>query len=124
MTARLRFESVDEYVDAADPKARAILQAIRATVAKAVPDATECISYQMPALRRQKVFFYFAAFKAHIGIYPPMRDQEFSKELARYSGPKGNLQFPLSEPIPYDLIARVARSLALQYAPAARKERI
>jgi uncharacterized protein YdhG (YjbR/CyaY superfamily) len=124
MTARPKFESVDEYIDAADPKARAILQAIRITVAKAVPDATECISYQMPALRREKVFFCFAAFRKHIGIYPPVRDQELVEELTRHSGPKGNLQFPLTEPMPYDLIARIARSLALQYTPVPKKEPI
>lgn len=116
MAARPRFESVDAYIDAADPQLREVLQAIRRTVAKAVPDATECIGYQMPAFRRRKVFLYFAAFKKHIGIYPPVRDPELAAELARYSGPKGNLQFPLSEPMRYPLIARIARSLARQYA--------
>lgn len=98
-----------------------ILQAIRKTIAAAVPDATECISYQMPALRHSKVFFYFAAFKKHIGVYPPVQDPALSAELARYRGPKGNLQFPLDEPVPYELIARVARSLAKQYAAATRR---
>jgi uncharacterized protein YdhG (YjbR/CyaY superfamily) len=116
MPVRPQFNSVDEYIDAANPAVREVLQTIRTTVANAVPDATECISYQMPALRRKKVFMYFAAFKKHIGVYPPVRDQELLAELARYSGPKGNLQFPLSEPMPYSLIARIARSLAEQYA--------
>jgi uncharacterized protein YdhG (YjbR/CyaY superfamily) len=116
MAARPRFENVDAYIDAADPQVRELLQTIRRTVAQAVPDATECIGYQMPAFRRGKVFLYFAAFKKHIGIYPPVRDPELVAELARYSGPKGNLQFPLSEPMSYPLIARIARSLARQYA--------
>jgi uncharacterized protein YdhG (YjbR/CyaY superfamily) len=80
------------------------------------PGSTECISYQMPALRHDKVFLYFAAFKKHIGVYPPVQDQALAEELARYRGPKGNLQFPLSAPLPYDLIARVAQSLARQYS--------
>ena len=66
----------------------------------------------MPAFRHKKIFMYFAAFRKHIGVYPPIRDKELVAELARYIGPKGNLQFPLSEPMPYPLIARIARSLA------------
>ncbi|ROZ75378.1 iron chaperone [Ramlibacter sp. WS9] len=120
MTSRPHFSTVDEYIAAADPKAREILQTIRKIVSAAVPDATECISYQMPALRHKKVFFYFAAFKKHIGVYPPVQDHALATNLARYRGPKGNLQFQLDEPIPYDLIARVAQSLARQYAAAAK----
>lgn len=120
MTARPRFESVDQYIDAADPRSREILQTIRATVASAVPDATECIGYQMPALRRKKIFIYFAAFRQHIGIYPPVDDPELAEALARYRGPKGNLQFPLDEPMPYALIARLAQSLARQHASASK----
>lgn len=120
MTTRQTFASVDEYIDAADPKVREILRTIRNSVVASVPGATECISYQMPALRHKKVFFYFAAFKSHIGVYPPVQDQDLVAELAPYSGPKGNLQFPLNEPMPYALINRVARSLAQQYASAAK----
>lgn len=120
MTAHHTFASVDEYIDAADPKVREILRTIRKAVSAAVPDAAECISYQMPALRQRKVFFYFAAFKKHVGVYPPVQDQTLAVELARYRGPKGNLQFPLNEPVPYALISRVAQSLAKQYAAAAK----
>ena len=116
MTARETFASVDDYIAAADPKAREILRAIRATANAAVPDAAECISYQMPALRHKKVFFYFAAFKRHIGVYPPVQDQALAAELSPYRGPKGNLQFPLTEPVPFSLIARVVQSLAKQYS--------
>ena len=116
MTARTSFESVDEYIAASRPEVGEILQTIRVTVAKAVPDATECIRYQMPAFVRKKVFLYFAAFKKHIGVYPPVQDPDLLAELAAYRGPKGNLQFPLNEPMPYELIGRVARSLAQQYS--------
>ena len=117
MASRTTFPSVDAYVDAADPTVRPILLQLRKAVSAAVPGATECISYQMPALRHQRVFFYFAAFKKHIGVYPPVQDPDLAEELARYRGPKGNLQFPLDEPVPCALIARVAQALARQYAP-------
>ncbi|MGE4244112.1 iron chaperone [Ramlibacter sp.] len=118
MPPRLRFASIDEYVAASDPGVQEILATIRKRVAAAIPDAAECIGYQMPAFRRKKVFFYFAAFKKHIGVYPPLHDPALDAELVRYRGPKGNLQFPLSEPMPFELIARVARSLATQYGDA------
>jgi uncharacterized protein YdhG (YjbR/CyaY superfamily) len=117
MATRKTFTSVDAYIDAADPAVRPVLQQLRKAVAAAVPGATECISYQLPALHHQKVFFFFAAFKRHIGVYPPVQDAGLAEELARYRGPKGNLQFPLNEPVPCALIARVAQALARQYAP-------
>lgn len=105
--------TIDDYIAAAAPVARPILRRIRREVRAAVPGATECISYRMPALRRPKVFLYFAAFRKHIGIFPPVKGSAaLQKRLARYRGPKGNLQFPLDEPMPYPLIVQVAKALA------------
>jgi uncharacterized protein YdhG (YjbR/CyaY superfamily) len=73
----------------------------------------------MPALRlpapRSRVFFYFAAFKQHIGVYPPVHEPALVEALARWRGPTGNLQFPLDEPLPLALLARLASALAQQY---------
>jgi uncharacterized protein YdhG (YjbR/CyaY superfamily) len=108
--------SIDAYIAAAPLQVQPILTRIRQVAREAVPDAAECISYQMPALRRKKVCFYFAAFKKHIGVFPPVKGSAtLQKRLARYRGPKGNLQFPLDEPIPYALIGQVARALAREY---------
>jgi uncharacterized protein YdhG (YjbR/CyaY superfamily) len=63
----------------------------------------------MPAFAQNGILVYFAAFKAHIGVFPPVSgDAKLEKALERYRGPKGNLKFPLDEPIPYDLIRRIA----------------
>jgi uncharacterized protein YdhG (YjbR/CyaY superfamily) len=108
--------TIDDYIAAAAPAAQLVLTRIRREVRAAVPGATECISYRMPALRKPKVFFYFAAFKKHIGIFPPVKGSAtLQKRLARYRGPKGNLQFPLDEPMPYALIAQVAKALAKEH---------
>jgi uncharacterized protein YdhG (YjbR/CyaY superfamily) len=62
----------------------------------------------MPALRQNGILVYFAAFKNHIGLYPPVSgDPDISRAIAPYAGEKGNLRFPFDEPIPYDLIARI-----------------
>ena len=53
---------------------------------------------------------YFAAWEKHIGIYPPISgDNTLEQAVARFAGPKGNLQFRLDEPIPYDLIERIVK---------------
>jgi uncharacterized protein YdhG (YjbR/CyaY superfamily) len=113
---------IDAYIAAAPAKVRPILRKIRATVRKAAPGAVEVISYRMPAFRGHGILLYFAAFKAHIGVFPPIHgDAALEKALARYRGPKGNLQFPLGEPIPYDLIARIAALRMWQDAAKATK---
>ena len=109
--------AVDEYVIAAEPAVRPILQRIRRIVRQTVPDAQETIGYKMPAFRRGRIFLYVAAFKNHIGVYPPLTSHEdLRKDLRPYANEKGNLRFPLDQPMPYDLIARVAEALAAQYS--------
>ncbi len=101
--------TVDAYISVFAPEVQAILQRIRAVVRGAAPDAQETISYRMPAFKGNGVLLYFAAFKSHIGLYPPIRgDARLEKAVAPYAGEKGNLRFRLDEPIPYDLIERIA----------------
>jgi uncharacterized protein YdhG (YjbR/CyaY superfamily) len=102
--------TIDEYIAGFPPGIRPILERMRATVRELAPDAEERISYGMPAFFKDGALVYFAAFKKHIGLYPPVRDEQLKPELERYAGPKGNLQFPLAEPIPYELIASVVRA--------------
>jgi uncharacterized protein YdhG (YjbR/CyaY superfamily) len=104
------------FCDAASPEIRDRLVAIQLEVIKRTPDAVPCVSYRMPAFRLGRVFFYFAAFKAHIGIYPPVREpQALIKHLEPYRGPKGNLSFPHHLPLPLDLIGQVAEALAKRH---------
>lgn len=106
----------DDYIASIPEPARQLLRDIQACVVALHPDATPCISYSMPALRSRRVFLYFAAFKKHIGIYPPVsQDDVLIAELAPWRGPKGNLSFPLDKPLPLALIGRVASALRLEY---------
>ena len=114
--------TIDEYIAAAPAEARPILAAIRRTVRAAAPEAQELISYRMPAFRMRGIVVYFAAFKAHIGLYPPVAGSaSLMKALAPYAGPKGNLKFPLDRPMPYALIARIVRLRAKQDRARDRK---
>jgi uncharacterized protein YdhG (YjbR/CyaY superfamily) len=104
-------QTVDEYIASSPAEVRPILEAIRATVRKAAPSAEERISYRIPAFfLGGRVLVYFAAFKKHIGFYPPVRDETLRSRLGKYSGPKGNLKFPLSEPTPHRLIAKIVKA--------------
>ena len=115
--------TVDEYIAAFPPEVRRILQRVRRVARAAAPEAREVISYRMPALKQNGVLVYFAAFKNHIGLYPPISgDADIAKAVAWYAGEKGNLRFPFDEPIPYDLIARItALRLKQDLAKAALK---
>lgn len=82
-----------------------------------MPGAERTIAYQMPALRKGRIVAYFAAFRQHIGIYPPVKSPpDLVAELAPYAGPKGNLSFLHRDELPIDLIGRVGAALAAQYA--------
>jgi uncharacterized protein YdhG (YjbR/CyaY superfamily) len=117
MAHKLKFQSHEQYIDAAATEARAALTHIQTVVEATIPDATRCISYNIPAFKIDRTFFYFAAFKKHIGVYPPVTDDKaLIEELQPYRNEKGNLAFPLNQPIPYELIARLARALSKQYA--------
>lgn len=103
-------ENVDDYISQCPAVVQDILQQVRETIRSAAPNATEIISYQMPALRQHGILVYFAAWNKHIGLYPPITgDASIEKAVAKYAGPKGNLQFPLAEPIPYALIKRIVK---------------
>jgi len=109
------FATHEDYVATSEPGAARRLLQIQAEVERRVPGAVRCVGYQMPAFRQQRIFFYFAAFKKHIGVYPPLSaDATLVQATQRWRGPKGNLSFPHNEPLPLELIGRVAAALAAQ----------
>lgn len=105
-----RSHEVDAYIAAFPQKVQAVLRKVRRTIRAAAPRAVECISYRIPAYRQNGVLVYFAGFKSHVGLYPPVRgDAALVKAVKKYAGPKGNLKFPYDEPLPLALIARIVR---------------
>ena len=110
LAARANPKSIDEYIARYPSEVQAILQRIRQIIRAVAPDAKETISYRIPTFTLNGVLLYFAAFRNHIGLYPPVKgDARLEKAIAPYAGEKGNLRFPLDKPIPYDLIARIAK---------------
>ena len=117
-------KDIDGYISQFPADVQAILEKVRATIRHAAPEAKETISYQMPAFKQHGILVYFAAWRHHIGLYPPVSgDKALEKAAGRFAGPKGNLQFPLDEPIPYDLIERVVRLRVKQESVKAAAKR-
>jgi uncharacterized protein YdhG (YjbR/CyaY superfamily) len=100
--------TIDDYISGFPESVQAILQEIRRVIREAAPQATEAIKYRIPTFVLGGNLVHFAAFERHIGFYPtPSGIERFKEELAGYKSAKGSVQFPLHEPIPYDLICRV-----------------
>ncbi len=120
-------KDIDGYISQFPANVQAILKRVRTTIRSVAPKAKETISYLMPAFKLHGMVVYFAAWEKHIGLYPPISgDKTLEKAVARYAGPKGNLQFLLDEPIPYDLIERIVKLRVKQdtaKAAAKRKKR-
>jgi uncharacterized protein YdhG (YjbR/CyaY superfamily) len=116
-------EDIDAYIATFSPDVQAILERVRGVIREAAPDAEEVISYRMPAFRQGGILVYFAAFKQHIGLYPPVSgDAKIEADIRPYAGEKGNLRFPYDQPIPYELIGRIVRlRVAQSLAKAAAK---
>jgi uncharacterized protein YdhG (YjbR/CyaY superfamily) len=101
-------QDIDEYIAGFPDDIQEILQEIRLTIRQAAPEAKEAIKYRMPTLVLNGNLVHFAAFKNHIGFYPtPTGIEAFQDELSSYKGGRGSVQFPLDQPIPYDLIRRI-----------------
>ena len=103
--------NIDEYIAGFPNEVQQILQAIRATIHAAAPEAVETINYQIPTFTlKGKNLVHFAAFKNHIGFYPtPGGIAAFKEELAVYEGAKGSVQFPIKDPMPLELISRIVK---------------
>ena len=101
-------KTIDEYIAKYPDDVAQILTQIRSVIKESAPGAIEKISYQMPTFYLNGNLVHFAAFEKHIGFYPtPSGIEAFKDEIARYKWSKGAVQFPIDEPMPYDLIRRI-----------------
>ena len=114
--------TIDEYISECPEEVRPVLQKIRSVIKEAAPQASEKISYQMPTFYLNGNLVHFAAHQNHIGFYPtPSGIEAFSDELSIYKSSKGAVQFPLDQPIPYELIGKITRFLVAENLKKAKK---
>lgn len=99
---------VDAYIAQFPEEQQSRLKALRSLIHETVPLVRETIKYAMPTFLYEGDLIYFAAGKAHTGLYPtPSGVSHFSQELLSYKTSKGAIQFPLDRPIPLELIRRI-----------------
>lgn len=103
-------KTIDAYIDAQDEAAQPLLRRLCETIRAALPGAQERISWRMPTFWDGQNIIHFAAFKRHIGIYPGEEAiVRFADRLTAYKTSKGAIQLPLSQPLPLELIAEIAK---------------
>lgn len=105
--------TIDEYIDAFPKATQQVLQKIRQTIRKVIPNGDEVISYAIPAFKfGGKNVVYFSGWKEHVSLYPiPAGDQAFQKAISPYKAGRGTIRFGLDKPIPYDLVEKITRLL-------------
>jgi uncharacterized protein YdhG (YjbR/CyaY superfamily) len=113
-------KSVEEYFAGVAPPARSALIAMRAAIRSVMPpNATETISYKIPAFKLDRVLVWYAAFSTHCSLFPTAAViHEFRNELKRYSTSKGTVHFSTDKPLPIPLIKKMVKARVEQNAGA------
>jgi uncharacterized protein YdhG (YjbR/CyaY superfamily) len=107
--AKKRPATIDEYIEAAPPEARSHLRQFYQILKSVAPDGTEAIKWGVPVFWERRILFGFAAYKAHLSFATgPAATKRFSKELAKYKTGKGTMQIPYDQPLPEDLVRKIA----------------
>jgi uncharacterized protein YdhG (YjbR/CyaY superfamily) len=102
------FATINEYISEFPEEIRVILEQVRETIQQAAPEAKEAIRYGMPTFVLNGNLVHFAAYKNHIGFYPaPSGIDAYLDDLAVYRTGKGTIQFPINQPIPFNLVKKV-----------------
>lgn len=116
-------KSIDDYIANFPKEVQLVLEQVRATIKAAAPEAEEAISYAMPTFKLEgKNLVHFAGYKNHIGFYAtPTGHEAFADDLSAYKQGKGSVQFPLDQPMPLDLIARIVAFRVEQSKEKAKK---
>lgn len=120
------YKNTDEYISLFPPHVQLILQHLRKSIHDLIPEAEETISYGIPTFRLYGNLVHYAAYKNHIGFYPGAAGIEiFKDKLSGYKLSKGTVQFPIDEPLPFDLILEIVQYRAnqnLQKAQARKRK--
>jgi uncharacterized protein YdhG (YjbR/CyaY superfamily) len=109
-------KDVDEYLASTPEPARSALKKMRAAIRSVIPaEASEVISYGIPAFKLKKVLVWFAAFSNHCSLFPSAAVIEmFKNELKDFSVSKGTIHFPLDKPLPIGLIKKLVKARVAQ----------
>src|SRR5208282_265598 len=105
--------AVNAYLAKVPEPARSTLEKMRATIRSVLPaEATEGLSYGIPAFRYKGALVGYAAFKNHCSFFPMQASliDEMKEELKGYRTSKGTLQFPVDKPLPAALVKKMVKA--------------
>ena len=109
MAEKEKPKTIAQYIKAAPKEAQPKLRELHKLLREVAPDAEEGLKWSMPAFSYQRILFAFAAFKKHIGFYPtPAPLVAYAKELTGFKTSKGAIQLPYDQPLPVELIKKLA----------------
>jgi len=109
------YSNIDDFIADFPESTQKLLEQMRSTIQKAAPEATETISYGIPTFVLKGNLVHFSGYKNHIGFYPGSAGiKSFEKELSKYKGAKGSVQFPINEPLPLDLVTKIVEFRVIQ----------
>ncbi|MDD3079248.1 MAG: DUF1801 domain-containing protein [Paludibacter sp.] len=110
MESKKTYQTIDDYIENQAENVKPILKKLQKIIHESAPEATETISYGMPAFRQQSVLVYFAAHKNHIGFYPTASPiVYFAEELKNFKTSKGTIQIPVNTELPGELIEKIVK---------------
>ncbi len=101
--------TIDEYIATAPEHAQKMLYELRKLLKEVAPDAKEAVKWGSPVFEENRILYAFSAFKNHVNFMPTASTLEhFPKELANYKTGKGTVQLPYDQPLPIELIRKLA----------------
>lgn len=115
-TETAKHRTVDDYIWAVEEPARGTLMKIRETIRAAAPaEATEVISYGIPAFRYKELLIWYAAFADHCSLFPTAAViEQFSAKLGKFQISKGTIRFPVDKPPSAALIRKIVKARVVQ----------
>lgn len=111
--------TIDDYLAAVKPDARAVLQALRKTIHAAAPGAEEYIGYGLAGFKLNgRPLVYFGAWEDHCSLYAasPGVQKQFAAELKNYETSKGTIRFGADNPLPASLVRRLVKARIIENA--------
>jgi uncharacterized protein YdhG (YjbR/CyaY superfamily) len=126
MSSKNKFQTVDEYIGTFAKDVQGDLEKIRQTIKKAVPEAEEVISYQLPAFEFHGMLIYFSAYKEHYSLsFPPPFTlfEVFKQELSPYEVSKTTIKILMDKPLPLDLVSEIVKYRAKENLERGKKKK-
>lgn len=101
--------NIAEYLQAAPEAGQEKLKELRAILKEVAPTARELLKWGKPAFESDTILFAYSAHKSHLSFIPTGPAlKPFEKELSGYTVKKDSVQFFYDQPLPKELIRKIA----------------